>query len=722
VLRLGLAIVLAVSWNVASRAAAQATILPCDGIETDLNPLFLPLATLEPPLDDGSADVSLAPVFTSTRPFRFAGTSYTRMFVNVNGNVTFGLPFGSYTPRAVPGLAQPTIAPFFADVDLRPRGLELNPGRVRYCVETNRVLVTWDRVVHYSAIDGTTSFARQNRVQLVLTPATVCGTAGAVVEFRYAQLVWHAGTATGAGNDGLCTAANVTAGICTPAVAGVDYGDTRTAAQLPGSLTMAVNQTLLTQSNVGIPGVWRIEVNPNAIPSCGNSVVDGGCEDCDAGRETSTCDVDCTRVMCGDGRRNASAGEACDTGGDTASCDDDCTAPMCGDGNVNTAAGETCDMRGATMRCDADCTDVVCGDRTVNAAAGEDCDAGSETATCDGDCTDVTCGDGRRNALAGEECDDGNGTAGDGCSTSCELESCGNGRVDSGEDCDDSGESATCDEDCSAVACGDGAVNTTAGEDCDDLGESADCDADCTDARCGDGALNVTAGEACDDANLTNGDACDAACRVEECGNAVLDAGELCDAGEETATCDSDCSDPLCGDGRRNSIAGESCDDGNTAPGDGCNEVCVDEDCGNSTVDRGEDCDDGTTSPTCDPDCTDAVCGDGLLNTMAGEACDAAGESATCDDDCTAAVCGDGNSNEEAGETCDDGNTSGGDGCDATCHSELRPDGGSADGGPADYGIAGGACGCRAGGDSRGLPVLVLLALLGLALVRRGRR
>lgn len=55
--------------------------------------------------------------------------------------------------------------------------------------------------------------------------------------------------------------------------------------------------------------------------------------------------------------------------------------------------------------------------------------------------------------------------------------------------------------------------------------------------------------EECDDGNTAPGDGCDANCQIEE---------------------------PICGDGITQ--AGEQCDDGNTTPGDGCDEQCQTED------------------------------------------------------------------------------------------------------------------------------------------------
>ncbi len=81
------------------------------------------------------------------------------------------------------------------------------------------------------------------------------------------------------------------------------------------------------------------------------------------------------------------------------------------------------------------------------------------------------------------------------------------------------------------VLCGDDI--TDAGEECDDGGESATCDIDCTNVICGDGILNFTAGEACDDGNINNCDSChnDCSATVLNCGDGILDQCESCDDG-----------------------------------------------------------------------------------------------------------------------------------------------------------------------------------------------
>ena len=120
----------------------------------------------------------------------------------------------------------------------------------------------------------------------------------------------------------------------------------------------------------------------------------GECFECDDGftdPPTETCD---------DGANNGTPGFC------NATCDGQEPA-VCGDGLVTDP--ETCDDSGESSSCDADCTAVVCGDGTVNASSGEACDDGANNgipgfcnAICSGQEPDL-CGNGQIDA--GEECD-----------------------------------------------------------------------------------------------------------------------------------------------------------------------------------------------------------------------------------------------------------------------------------------------------------------------------
>ncbi|MDH5718158.1 MAG: Ig-like domain-containing protein [Spirochaetia bacterium] len=70
----------------------------------------------------------------------------------------------------------------------------------------------------------------------------------------------------------------------------------------------------------------------------------------------------------------------------------------------------------------------------------------------------------------------------------------------------------TDDLDNTEAVCGDGIVD--AGESCDDEIESVNCNVDCTLVSCGDSIVNATAGETCDDGNMAVGDGCGSTCQA----------------------------------------------------------------------------------------------------------------------------------------------------------------------------------------------------------------
>ena len=128
------------------------------------------------------------------------------------------------------------------------------------------------------------------------------------------------------------------------------------------------------------------------------------------------------------------------------------------------------------------------------------------------------------------------------------------------------------------------------------------------------------------------------------------------------------CLVPACGDGIIS--AGEECDDGNTADGDGCDmncieemlwicsgepSMCVQEICGDGVITRSEECDDNNMA---DGDGCSAACAEEMDFVCAGEP-----------SVCTPDVCGDGILS--VNEDCDDNNLVDGDGCDMACEVEF---------------------------------------------------
>lgn len=101
--------------------------------------------------------------------------------------------------------------------------------------------------------------------------------------------------------------------------------------------------------------------------------------------------------------------------------------------------------------------------------------------------------------------------------------------------------------------------------------------------------------------------------------------------------------------------------------------------CGDGQIQPPESCDNGnqnsdTTPGACRTDCSQARCGDFVVDTSLGESCDqGSGNSKTLPDRCRLSCqfpsCGDGI--KDAGELCDDGNLRSGDGCSSSCTIET---------------------------------------------------
>ncbi len=192
-------------------------------------------------LDDGSILVNITSVFGGSG-IDYFGTSYTGIYVNTNGLITFSSPETAYTPVGIDGYTAPAIAPFWSDVDINKGGeiyWDLDPA-------TGKVTITWLDVAPYSG-SGTNSF------QMVLTDT---GSGDFSVEFIYDDINW---------TDGF--AGDATVGF-------TDGGANDTV--LPGSGNAAALSTYdTTDFGNGDPdGTWEMDVVGGAVlPS--NGVVDG---------------------------------------------------------------------------------------------------------------------------------------------------------------------------------------------------------------------------------------------------------------------------------------------------------------------------------------------------------------------------------------------------------------------------------------------------------------
>jgi hypothetical protein len=158
----------------------------------------------------------------------FFGTTYSQLWVNNNGNVTFDGafddPFGSYAPlpEGLAATARVIIAPFFADVDTTaPDSGIVTFGR-GVLAGRNALAVNYVGVAPYFQLPVYNTF------QLVLIDRADTGLGNFDIEFNYGAIAWESGQATGGNALGLGGYA---------ARAGYSDGTTAHTFELPGSGT-----------------------------------------------------------------------------------------------------------------------------------------------------------------------------------------------------------------------------------------------------------------------------------------------------------------------------------------------------------------------------------------------------------------------------------------------------------------------------------------------------
>ncbi len=147
--------------------------------------------------DDGSSPAISLP-FT----FNFYGVNYTSVYINNNGNVSFGSGYATFISSPFPSANYKMITPLWADFDTR------NPasGLVYYKVTPTAIIVKWDGVGYFPSNASLT-----NTFQLILTDGSdPILPAGTNVSFCYGDMQWTNG---GNGLGG------------TPATAGVNQGN-----------------------------------------------------------------------------------------------------------------------------------------------------------------------------------------------------------------------------------------------------------------------------------------------------------------------------------------------------------------------------------------------------------------------------------------------------------------------------------------------------------------
>jgi hypothetical protein len=223
------------------------------------NPAGCTTNTLPPGDDNSSAAVPLG--FTAN----FFGTSFTSVYVNQNGNVTFSGPLGTFTPQDLNTVSTPIIAAFWADVDTQAAG----SGQTTYGQVTvdgqPAFCVNWINVGYYSRhIDKLNSF------QLLLVSRG--GNGDFDIVLNYDKVQWETGDVNGgtAGLGGTSAAAGFSNGDGDPAHRFVQPGSLQNGALLDSNQT-----TGLIHGSRGTPQLGRYVFdvrNKPAPPVIGKTV------------------------------------------------------------------------------------------------------------------------------------------------------------------------------------------------------------------------------------------------------------------------------------------------------------------------------------------------------------------------------------------------------------------------------------------------------------------
>ena len=126
------------------------------------------------------------------------GSTYSSLYVNNNGNVTFGGSMGTYTPFSLLSTSVKILAPYFADVDTSYAGAPVTYGT---STVGGRAAfgVNWIDVDYYSSSGAHT---KRNDFQLVIIDRSDIAVGDFDFEFNYDRVEWETGDASG-GSGGL---------------------------------------------------------------------------------------------------------------------------------------------------------------------------------------------------------------------------------------------------------------------------------------------------------------------------------------------------------------------------------------------------------------------------------------------------------------------------------------------------------------------------------------
>jgi hypothetical protein len=199
--------------------------------------------------------------------FSLFGTLYNKVFINNNGNLSFGSLFGSFTSTGFPITGFPMVAPFWADVDTRGSG---TLGYVwKKTISSNVFAVAWDNVGYYSQQGD-----KRNTFMVLISDGNDSSMGiGNNICFCYEDMEWTTGSAS-RGVSGF-------GGV--PATVGVNNGDGVKFSQIgrfnsPGSgitgIDLLDGQTICFSAGLEVENIPPVAIGVPVDLACDEAVDD----------------------------------------------------------------------------------------------------------------------------------------------------------------------------------------------------------------------------------------------------------------------------------------------------------------------------------------------------------------------------------------------------------------------------------------------------------------
>jgi len=198
-----------------------------------------------------------------TLPFNFClygtnvGFGSQQLFINNNGNVTFGSAYSTFSAVAFPSTQYVMVAPFWGDVETTNSG----SGFVYYQLTPTHLIVQWDSVTCFQTGGATSPNASlKNTFQLIITDGNDSILPnGYNASFCYGDMQWTTGDASGAtSNSGFGG---------TPATVGINKGNGTNYIQI----SLFGNNTSVFTNPAGNPvsGINWLSHNSFIFDACG---------------------------------------------------------------------------------------------------------------------------------------------------------------------------------------------------------------------------------------------------------------------------------------------------------------------------------------------------------------------------------------------------------------------------------------------------------------------